>query len=54
MLLRFVILCAGIILLVSEPVLAEGILDQIGWRDSIRKDPTPVILIGIIIVFFWV
>ena len=53
-LLRFVILCASIILLVSEPVLAEGILDQIGWRDSIRKDPTPVIFLGIMIasIFF--
>ncbi len=50
MLLRFVILCAGIILLVSEPVLAEGILDQIGWRDSIRKDPTLEILLGLILV----
>ena len=53
MLLRFVILCAGIILLVSEPVLAEGILDQIGWRDPSRKDPRLLMLLGIIIVFIF-
>ena len=52
--LQFMILCVFIIILGSEPVFAEGILDQIGWRDPGRKDPTPVILLGIIIasIFF--
>jgi c-di-GMP-binding flagellar brake protein YcgR len=52
--LKFMISCAFIIFFVSEPVLAEGILDQIGWRDPIRKDPTLVIFLGIIIaaIFF--
>jgi len=49
-LLRFVIFCVFIILFVPEPVFAEGILDQIGWRDPIRKDPTLVIFLGIIII----
>jgi len=48
--LEFVIFYAIMILCVSESVLAEGILDQIGWRDPIRKDPTLVILLGIIIL----
>ena len=47
--LKFMISCAFIIFFVSEPVLAEGILDQIGWRDPIRKDPTLLIFLGIII-----
>lgn len=56
LLLRRVSLCAVIIIFVPEFVLAEGILDQIGWRDSIRKDPTLEIVLGIIIIsiFFMV
>jgi hypothetical protein len=51
--LRFIILCAFIIIFVSEPVCAEGILDQIGWRDPSRKDPRLLMLLGIIIVFIF-
>ena len=51
--LRFIILWAFIIIFVSEPVCAEGILDQIGWRDPSRKDPGLVMLLGIIIVFIF-
>ena len=53
LLLRFMISSAFIILFVSEPVCAEGILDQIGWRDPSRKDPGLVMLLGIIIVFIF-
>lgn len=44
------------VLALADPLLAEGILDQIGWRDSSRRDPTAVLLLvaGITAVFILV
>jgi len=50
LILRLVSLFSVILLFMPEPVLAEGILDQIGWRDSVKKDPTFVIVLGAIII----
>ncbi len=53
LLLGFMLPCAFIILFAAEPVCAEGILDQIGWRNPSRKDPRFVMVLGIMIVFIF-
>ncbi|GEM_PF-1513301 len=50
--LKSKLLSLFILIIMSEPVMAAGILDQIGWRDPSRKDPTLVLILGIIIVSF--
>ena len=50
--LKSKLLSIFILIIMSESVMAAGILDQIGWRDPNRKDPTLVLILGIIIVSF--
>ncbi len=50
--IKFKLLFVFILMILSESVMAAGILDQIGWRDPSRNDPTLILAVGIIIAAF--